>query len=105
MRTKLEKIEALMTEEKKGELINHLWDTCFDLDLEGEQERGLEFRLQVPSLESDEILIHTGDSQYDLDHSGFWGAGYLPIPGDAKTAIEDAWEEVMEDCTLTLEEN
>jgi len=99
MRTKLEKIEALMTEEKKGELIEQLWDTCFDW----EQEGGLEFRLQVPSLESNEILIHTGDSQYDLDHSGFWGAGYLPIPGDAKTAIEDAWEEVMEDCTSTLE--
>ena len=99
MRTKLEKIEALMTEEKKGELIEQLWDTCFDWEQEGE----LEFRLQIPSLELNEILIHTGDSQYDLDHSGFWGTGYLPIPGDAKTAIEDAWEEVIEDCASTME--
>ena len=95
-----------MTEEKKGELIKHLIDTALDGPVSYYgilNEKELEFRLQVPSLESNEILIHTGDSQYDLDHSGFWGAGYLPIPGDAKTAIEDAWEEVMEDCTSTLE--
>ena len=101
MRTQLEKLEALMDEEKKGELIEHLWNTCFDLDLEGEGE--LEFRLQIPSLESNEILIHTGSPQFDLDHHGFWGVGFLPLPGDAESAINEAWEELLEDCASTLE--
>ena len=99
MRTQLEKLEALMDEEKKGELIEHLWNTCFDLELEGE----LEFRLQIPSLESNEILIHTGSPQFDLDHHGFWGVGFLPLPGDAESAINDAWEEVLEECAAPLE--
>ncbi len=36
---------------------------------------GFDVRLQVH--ENGRWSVHTGDSQYDQDHRGFWGSGFL----------------------------
>ena len=35
--------------------------------------------------------VHSGDSQYDLDHRGFWGAGSIPADGSRFNARDVAF--------------
>jgi len=43
---------------------------------ECQEEEGIDIRLQV--CEGGSWLIHTGDSSYDQDHRGYWGASSIP---------------------------
>ena len=36
---------------------------------------GIDVRLQL--LDSGDWVLHLGDSQYDTDHQGYWGSGFL----------------------------
>jgi hypothetical protein len=55
---------------------------------------GIDLRLQV---HGGSWSLHTGDSQYDQDHRGAWGVGFLPwersnLTELARELIEDALE-------------
>jgi hypothetical protein len=43
--------------------------------IDSTNEDGLDIRLHV--WEDESWTIHTGDSQYDTDHRGFWGSSTL----------------------------
>ena len=52
----------------------------------GEDEVSFDVRLLV--WPDGEWTLHTGDSQYDQDHRGFWGASSLPGAGKRFNSVE-----------------
>ena len=61
-------------------------------------EEGIDVRLQVIS--DEEAYVHSGDAQYDQDHSGYWGAATVPgggRPFDAVEVAQDLIDQVLED--------
>ena len=58
----------------------------------------LDVRLQV--LEDEDWVIHTGDAQYDTDHSGFWGAGYLTKCSNCRDLARDLINEAAEQAAM-----
>lgn len=63
-------------------------------DMVGE-EPSIDVRLQVYPSGSWEI--HTGDSQYDCDHRGFWGYSSIPAEGKRFSRRELA-RELLDQC-------
>lgn len=62
------------------------------------EDDGIEVRLQV--LPSGEWGINTGDPQYDTDHRGFWGSGFVGRKDSAatlKALAEDLIGEAQDD--------
>jgi len=60
---------------------------------DGEGNTGTDIRLQI--LEDGNWYIHTGLSDYDTDHHGVWGAGFLPL-GRCNTA--SIAKDLLEQC-------
>lgn len=58
-----------------------------------ELDGGIDVRLQV--YENGEWYIHTGDSSYDQDHRGYWGAGMV-APGDTNADLESLAHDLLE---------
>jgi hypothetical protein len=54
----------------------------------------MDVRLQVH--ENGAWEIHTGDSQYDLDHRGFWGASYLTKSTNCRECAKDLIDKAMD---------
>lgn len=70
-----------------------------DMVPDGADEPGIDVRLQVT--EGGGWSIHTGSSQYDTDHSGYWGYGVVGADDTAETILElaqDLRAEAIEDC-------
>lgn len=62
----------------------------------------VDVRLQVTD---DGWGIHTGDAQYDVDHSGHWGASSFDrdsTPEDLKGVADDLIEQVNESLSDTV---
>ena len=72
-------------------------------ELEKEEDyAGIDVRLQL--LDSDDWVLHLGDSQYDPDHSGFWSSGFLDYDweeSELKASISSLADELIEE----VEEN
>jgi hypothetical protein len=68
-------------------------------DPENEDHEGnwMDVRLQIWNDGS--WNIHTGDSQYDQDHRGFWGATSIPMIGrfDSRETAKELLEQARED--------
>ena len=58
---------------------------------------GTDIRLQVVE---GSWAVHHGDSGYDLDHRGYWGAGWLPREGGVTEIAGDLIEQVREEAAL-----
>lgn len=59
-----------------------------------EDERWIDVRLQV--LENGTWAIHTGNSSYDQDHRGYWGASCLPMHGTGRFNARDVAKDLIE---------
>ena len=60
-------------------------------ELEKEEDyAGLDVRLQL--LDSGDWVLHLGDSQYDNDHRGYWGVGFLDYDWEKEEVVEDLAE-------------
>ena len=46
----------------------------------------IDVRLQIQ--ENGSFTIHTGDACFDIDHSGFWGAGTMGFPRSPEDTID-----------------
>lgn len=53
---------------------------------------GVDVRLQV--LEDGRWTVHVGDSQYDQDHRGYWGSGYV----EKRTNCHDLAIDLLDQC-------
>ena len=76
-------------------LASHLVSVNRSLEFYGEE--GIDTRLQV--LEDGTWEIHTGDSQYDQDHRGYWGSNSLPGDGhrfNSREVAKDLIDQVKE---------
>ncbi len=58
---------------------------------ESGDEGGIDVRLQV--YDDGAWALRTGDSQYDLDHRGSWGAGYLTKTSNAHEIARELIDE------------
>ena len=54
----------------------------------------IDVRLQV--MEDGDWSIHSGDSQYDTDHGGFWGCDSLNYQSDCREVAESLLEEAQD---------
>ncbi len=59
-----------------------------------EDERWIDVRLQV--WPDGTWAIHTGDSSYDQDHRGYWGASSLPMFGTGRFNARDTARELID---------
>ncbi len=58
-------------------------------------EAGIDVRLQVfPGTGSWDL--HTGDAQYDTDHRGFWGCGFLTPRSNCRDLARDLISEARD---------
>lgn len=64
-----------------------------------ESEPGIDVRIQWFD-ETGSYKLHTGDSQYDTDHSGNWGYGFIPYD----CSINDA-DYIANELVENLEDN
>ena len=72
--------------------------------MEDQGEEGLDVRLQV--YESGDWAIRFGDSGYDLDHHGFWGASSVPGNGrrfNSRNTAKDLIEQCRESEVMSRE--
>ena len=58
---------------------------------------GTDIRLQVVD---ESWAVHHGDPGYDLDHRGFWGAGWLPSTGGVSDIARDLIEQVRDEAAM-----
>ena len=63
-----------------------------DITEYGSDEPGGDIRLQVHN----GWMVHTGDSQYDQDHRGYWGSGWVPA-GCTQAQARDIARELVEE--------
>jgi hypothetical protein len=73
--------------------LNEIADYIFNVSKILDEDGIDEVRLQVVD---GGCHIHTGDSQYDTDHRGAWGYGYIPIHCDIRDAMQIA-DELIDD--------
>lgn len=81
-----------MVIKKMGKMAARLNEIQAELDIES-----TDIRLQVQ--ETGEWAFRTGDSSYDLDHTGFWGASIIgkdPDEYETEAILETLTEEVLE---------
>ena len=55
---------------------------------------GIDVRLQV--YDNGEWAIRTGDSQYDTDHNGYWGSGFLTRATNCRELAREMIEEAKD---------
>jgi hypothetical protein len=79
------------------------WLQRVSINSPGMEDEGCDVRLQV--YEDSSFQLHSGDSSYDQDHRGYWGAGYVP---GGKITLKLASEiakgmidEVLESCATS----
>ena len=93
----------LVSEEMKKGMVSYLEAVVADFGPEefGEDDEwGLDIRLQISKSDyGSEWSIHTGSSDYDQDHRGFWGCS--SISGEEST---DDIIEIVEDLIEQAEE-
>lgn len=61
------------------------------------EEPGVDVRLQV--CEGGGVDMHLGSADYDQDHSGFWGASWIPYRAtraEARAIAMDLWEQAID---------
>ncbi len=58
-----------------------------------DEEPGMDVRLQV---QKGGWSLRTGDSSYDLDHCGWWGAGFLTQDTDCEELADELISEAMD---------
>jgi len=60
---------------------------------ESGDQGGIDVRLQV---QEGGWALRTGDSSYDLDHRGYWGAGYLTRSSNCRELARELIEEARD---------
>lgn len=63
---------------------------------ENEEQEGVELEVRLQVRESGSYALHTGDSQYDTDHRGYWGSGFLTSGTDCEELARELIEEAAE---------
>ncbi len=66
---------------------------------ESGEEPGMDVRLQYH--DNGGWCLHTGDSQYDQDHRGHWGAGYLTRATNCRELAKELIDEVVESIAMS----
>lgn len=77
---------AAIADEIEGLILTHL---------DADSAECIDIRLQV--YENGDWSLHTGDSQYDTDHTGYWGATIAGVDSDPADLAEDLVSEAEED--------
>ena len=69
-------------------------------EFEKGETRGIDVRLQV---HDGSWSLHTGDSSYDQDHRGHWGAGFLTPRCNARELARELIDEAEESAAMAGE--
>lgn len=101
-----------LSDEQKQSLIDTLiseWESMKASysreELECDGNSGIDVRLQ---LLNDELQLHMGDSQYDTNHLGYWGYGFLEydwredeLEANITELVSDLVEQVKEAMSMS----
>lgn len=71
-------------------------------DITESDDPGGDIRLQV--YKNEEYQIHTGDSSFDQDHRGYWGAAWVPAGitrQKSRAVARDLIKQVLDDIAMT----